>query len=123
MEGNIDNKTSERIRLHQSYLCGVLILLTVLITDPTPAPFFASKANKFERPSGARLPVAFPLHGRGVAAHITNLTGGWTGGQTGGVTGGITGGLGILKSFVHQGFRRLTGGVGTFYVITGFIRI
>ena len=38
MEGNIDNKTSERIRLHQSHLCGVLILLTVLITDPTPYP-------------------------------------------------------------------------------------
>ncbi len=76
--------------------CGVLILLTVSVTDPTPAP---------------------PLHGRGVAAHITNLTGGWTGG----VRGGVTGGLRILKSFVHQGFRRLTGDVGTFFEIHGVI--
>ena len=87
--------------------CGVLILLTVLVTDPTPAPF----------PSGARLPVAFPLHGRGGAAHITNLTGGWTGG----VRGGVTGGLRILKPPVHRGFRLSTGGVGTFFEIHGVI--
>ena len=79
--------------------------------------FFASKANKFERPSGARLPVAFPLHGRGGAAHITNLTGGWTGG----VRGGVTGGLRILKPPVHRGFRLSTGGVGTFFEIHGVI--
>ncbi len=38
------------------------------VSHPTPAPFFASKASKLERPSKARLPVAFPLKGRGVAS-------------------------------------------------------
>ena len=39
-DGRSVAETSRRppVRPHQSHLCGVLILLTVLVTDPTPYP-------------------------------------------------------------------------------------
>ena len=40
--------------------------------DPTPAPFFDKRSDSVDYPTCGRLPVAFPLQGRGKAAASRN---------------------------------------------------